>query len=130
MSQNRPEYPQENSEQTKKSAGTVIFIRSDTIGRGDDELGSNLMMNHLHQLSKADDAPSVIIMMNAGVKLVIEGSEVLEDLEHLEKKGTTILVCGTCMNFYEVSEKQKAGKASNMAEITNALLAAQKVITV
>ena len=112
------------------STGIVVFIRSETIGRGDDELGLNLMMNHLHQLSKADIVPDVIIMMNAGVKLVVEGSEVLEELEQLEKRGSTILACGTCMNFFNVAEKQKVGKPSNMVEITNTLLNASKVITI
>ena len=78
--------------QTERDAErTVIFIRSDTIGRGNDELGANLMMSHLHQLSMSDIVPDVLIMMNAGVKLVVEGSEVLEELGQLEKKGTTIL---------------------------------------
>lgn len=113
-----------------KGSEVVVFIRSDTIGRGDDELGANLMMNHLHQLSKADRAPDVIILMNAGVKLVVEGSEVLGDFQEFEKKGTTILVCGTCLNFFNIAEKQKVGKASNMVEITNTLLSAGKVITI
>ncbi len=113
-----------------KGSTTVVLIRSDCIGRGDDELGANLMMNHLHQLSKADRTPDVIILMNAGVKLVIEGSQVLEDFEELEKKGATILACGTCLNFFNIADKQKVGKASNMVEITNTLLSAGNVITI
>jgi hypothetical protein len=86
-------------------------------------------MNHLHQLSKADTVPKVLIMMNTGVRLVVEGSEVLEDLAKLERRGTTILACGTCLNFFHIADRQKIGTPSNMIEITNALLNASKVIT-
>ena len=113
-----------------KSQGIVVFIRSDVIGSGDDELGRNLMLNHLHYLGQTEPLPDALIMMNAGVKLVVEGAEVLESLEDLEKKGATILACGTCLNFFKVADKQKVGKPSNMAEITATLLNAAKVITV
>lgn len=110
--------------------GQVIFIRSDTLGRGDDELGYNLMMNFLHQLGEAEPAPGFVILMNAGAKLAVEGSEVIESLNRLESKGTRILVCTTCMNFFEIKDRQRVGKASNMQEITQTLLQAPKVITV
>ncbi|MBI5116996.1 sulfurtransferase-like selenium metabolism protein YedF [Candidatus Poribacteria bacterium] len=112
------------------SEAAVIFIRAETIGRGDDEMGLNLMMNFIHHLSKAEPGPGALIVMNAGVKLVIEGSEVLDDLRELESKGTRILACGTCLNFYDVKEKQKVGIASNMVEITKTLLEARKVVTI
>lgn len=121
---------QENQTRTGNPEATVVFIRAETIGRGDDELGLNLMMNFIHHLSVTEPAPSVIIAMNAGVKLVIEGSDVLEDLRELERKGARILACGTCLNFFGVKEKQKVGVVSNMVEITKTLLEAKKVITV
>ena len=109
---------------------TTIFIRSDKIGRGDDELGLNLMINFLHHLGEKDSAPTSIILMNSGVKLVTEDSEVLDSMNRLEEKGVTILACGTCLNFFGIKEKQKVGIASTMPEITSTLLAADKVITV
>ncbi len=124
--------PREETQPPRKNpaAGTVVFIRSDTVGRGDDELGANLMINFLHHLSETDDSPSFIVMMNAGVKLVAGGSEVLDSLEQLEKKGTTILACGTCLSFFGIEEKQMVGKASNMPEIITTLLDASKVVTI
>ncbi len=119
-----------SQESREESKGTVIFIRSDRIGRGDEELGFNLMMNFTYHLGEVKPAPNVVVMMNSGVKLVVEGSEVLENLERLEKKGVTILACGTCLDFFKLKERQRVGKVSNMAEITGALLNASKVITV
>ncbi|NQU07708.1 MAG: DsrE family protein, partial [Candidatus Abyssubacteria bacterium] len=60
----------------------------------------------------------------------VEGSEVLDSLEQLEKKGTAILACGTCLSFFGIKEKQMVGKASNMPEIITTLLDASKVVTI
>jgi intracellular sulfur oxidation DsrE/DsrF family protein len=81
-------------------------------------------------LSFADITPHVVVMMNAGVKLAAEGSEHLESLEDLAKKGTEILACGTCLDFFHLRQKLKVGKASNMAEITKVLSEASQVISI
>lgn len=110
--------------------GIALFIRSDAIGRGDDELGVNLMVNFAHYVTKTEPTPKCIIFMNAGVRLVVEGSDVLDDLGQLEANGVSILACGTCLNYFGLENKLQVGKKSNMAEITKALFEASKVITV
>ena len=112
------------------AGGTVVFLRSDVVGQGDNELGATLMMSFLHHLSEIESMPECIVLMNAGVKLVTEGSEVLDSLQRLEERGMTILVCGTCLQFFKIDDKQKVGKTSNMPEITKTLLDASKVVTV
>ncbi len=113
-----------------KEKGGVVFITSDRIGRGDDELGQDLMLNFLHQLSECETKPDFVILMNGGVKLAVEGSEALASLEALEANAVTILACGTCLNFFGIKDKQRAGKPSNMVEITATMLNAKKVVTV
>ena len=66
--------------------------------------------------------------MNSGVKLAIEGSPVLESLDKLEREGVSLLVCGTCLNYFEVKDKLRQGKISNMYEIAEKMLSAEKVI--
>ena len=97
---------------TQENHGAVLFIRSDAIGRGSDELGLSLMMSFLHHLSEAENRPSFIIMMNSGVKLVTEGSDVFESLAQLEGKGITILACGTCLDFFGLRNNLKVGRRS------------------
>ena len=46
----------------------------------------------------------------------------------LEEKGVQILVCGTCLNYYGLTEQLQIGTVSNMYDITQALQLAQKVI--
>lgn len=119
----------QGSETLALSGPTVFLITSNTLGRGDDELGSILMRSFMHTLGEASSKPSRIIFINSGVKLVARGSEVLDDLRTLEKAGAEILACGTCLGYYKLKEAVEVGHISNMYDITSALLEAGKVIS-
>jgi len=119
----------QSSETLALSGPTVFLITSNTLGRGDDELGSILMRSFMHTLGEASSKPSRIIFINSGVKLVARGSEVLDDLRTLEKAGADILACGTCLGYYKLKEAVEVGHISNMYDITSALLEAGKVIS-
>jgi len=106
----------------------VLLITSDQIGMGSEELGRTLMKAFLYTLTESSPKPETLIFMNSGVKLAIEGSPVLESLDKLEREGVNLLVCGTCLNYFEVKDKLKAGKVSNMYEIAETMLKAGQVI--
>jgi selenium metabolism protein YedF len=108
----------------------VIFIDSDSLGRGSEELGKILMRSFLQTLEQSESRPQKIILMNSGVKLSCEGSEVLEDLQEFSRKGVEILSCGTCLDYFGVKKKLRVGKVSNMYEILDSLARAGKVIKV
>lgn len=107
---------------------TVVVFSSDKMGRGDDELGSLLIKAFIHTLTSLDRLPSTIIFYNTGVKLTAEGSGVTDDLDFLHEKGTEILICGTCLNYFNISDKVKAGTVSNMFDILNTLNNAGNII--
>jgi selenium metabolism protein YedF len=109
-------------------APLVVFIESDSIGRGSDELGRILMRSFLHTLAEAEFKAAKIILVNSGVKLTCEGSEVLEDLRHLSGQGTEILSCGTCLDYFGLKTKLQVGRISNMYEILSSLAQATKVL--
>ena len=111
------------------SGGFSVFITSDLLGVGDERLGAILMKAFLNTLGDSEPKPDKVIFMNGGVKLVVEGSEVLDSLEALENLGIEIYACGTCLNYYDLLEKRKFGIVSNMYEIVNLLLDAPKLIT-
>lgn len=120
----------ENMESPAVTRGkTVLFVGSSTLGHGDEELGNVLMRSFMHTLGELEDPPAEIIFMNSGVKLVTEGSEVLEDLRALEQQGLEILACGTCLGYYKLKESVQVGRISNMYDITSALLNADRVIS-
>jgi selenium metabolism protein YedF len=104
------------------AAGATVFIPSDRVGRGDDELGALLMRGFLYALAEAEAQPKRIIFMNSGVKLAVEGSESLDNLRRLAASGVEILACGTCLDFFKVKDKLAVGRVSNMYEIAGFLL--------
>ena len=79
----------------------VCIIAEDSMGRGDRELGKILIRAYLHTITDPDIRPDIILLYNSGVKLALDDSETLQDLQSLEKSGVEILVCGTCADFLE-----------------------------
>ena len=120
--------PARHEKKMEGEAGLVVFLESDSIGRGSEELGRILMRSFLHTLGEAEFKPAKLIMVNSGVKLACEGSEVLEDLHQLSSQGTDILSCGTCLDFFGLKAGLKAGRISNMYEILSSLAQAGKVL--
>ena len=111
-------------------AGYTVFVSRDIIGSGDRELGTNLMRMFFYTLAQSDDLPRSVLFMNAGVKLPTEDEQVIEHLKTLVEKGVEVQVCGTCLNFYGLSDKLAVGAVSNMYDIVSQMQAAAKVITV
>jgi selenium metabolism protein YedF len=107
---------------------TVVYISSETLGRGDDQLGATLMKVFLDTLSQFKDQISHAIFINAGAKLVAEGSPVLDQLRQLEQMGVQILACGTCLNHFDLKDKVAVGSISNMYAIIETLSKAERII--
>jgi len=106
----------------------VIVISADTMGRGNDELGYVLIRAFLHTVCLQKEKPDVMIFYNTGVKLTVQGSEVLEDLKQLESEGVQLLVCGTCLNYFEIKDKLAAGTVSNMYDIVETMSRAGRLM--
>jgi selenium metabolism protein YedF len=115
--------------QKPNDAGTIVFITSDRIGHGADELGQLLMGLFLRTLSEMPTRPARLILANAGVKLAVESSTVLDHLHNIERSGVKIGVCGTCLDYYGLKDKIRAGAVANLYEVTEQLLGASKVIS-
>jgi len=110
--------------------GYAVFIGKDHVGGGDFTLGYNLLKMAIYTLAQSDDAPAYVLFMNGGVRLPAgDEAQVIENLQTLIDKGTQVLVCGTCLNYYEIADKLKIGVASNMYDIMSAMQRADKVIT-
>lgn len=108
---------------------TLVFITRDRIGKGDDELGAKLMLNFLATLPEMVENLWMLVMVNSGVKLAIDGSPALDSLLKLEKDNVSILVCGTCLEFFKIMESKKVGQTTNMLDIISAMNMADKVIS-
>lgn len=112
----------------KSGAGLVYFISANSIGQGSPDLGEVLMKSLMTTL--AEQPPETLLFMNTGVFLVVKGSPVLDQLGKMSHAGTEILVCGTCLDYYQLKDKLTVGVVSNMYEINSRLSGPEKVITV
>lgn len=106
----------------------VIAISSDRLGRGNDELGYVLIRSFLHTMLSLEPLPHTMIFYNTGVKLTVKDSDVLDDLKELEKKGVAILVCGTCTNYFGISNNLGVGTISNMYDIASVMATAGRLV--
>jgi selenium metabolism protein YedF len=106
----------------------VVYINSRFLGVGDDALGTVLMRAFLKTLLELSPRPGRLLLINSGVQLACEGSEVLDSLESLAGMGTEVLACGTCLDFYGLKEKLRVGAVTNMYVIAQSLLDTDRLI--
>jgi selenium metabolism protein YedF len=113
---------------TGPAGSLVVYVSSEGMGRGDEDLGSILMLAFLDTLCQFKDGLSHVIFVNGGARLAVKGSPVLGQLHQLEELGVQILVCGTCLNHFGIADQLAAGKVSNMYTIIETLSQAGRII--
>jgi len=112
-----------------KETGPVVVILSDNrMGRGDDVLGDVLIRSFIHTLLQLKPLPGAIICYNAGVKLAVKDSAVIDDLQQLAQAGVDILICGTCVNYFGLGNQVAAGRISNMYDIAETMAGATRLL--
>lgn len=107
-----------------------VFIVTNRIGRGNDELGAILMKNFLYSLARNEEKPRAVMLMNEGVRLACTGSTSLDDLRILAEHGVAIKVCGTCLDFLGVKDELAVGDVGTMPDGVAALIADPDVLTI
>jgi len=108
----------------------MIMIATDTFGRGSNELGRKLMCNFIKTLKEMGDELWRLVFVNNGVKLTTDSAETLPDLKALEDQGLHILVCGTCLTYFDLLDKKAVGETTNMLDIVTAMQLADKVVNI
>ncbi len=111
-----------------KTNETVVVLSSAQMGGNSAELGDILMKSFVYILAESDRRIDKILVYNEAAALTCEGSQLLEDFQKLESKGTKILTCGTCLNFFGLTEKLAVGEVSNMYTIAETMLEATHLI--
>jgi hypothetical protein len=113
---------------TKRTA-PVILITNDGMGQADQPLQHKLIRTYLSLLVESELFPAAICFYTDGIKLVVEGSPVLDLLQTLEAKGVPLIVCQTCLNHFALADKIRVGIVGGMTDIIEAQWRADKVIT-
>ena len=109
--------------------GLVLLVTSDGIGRGDDDLGRLLMHRFLHELGTAATLPERLLFMNSGVKLVVDDSAALGQIERIEESGVQVFACSTCLDRFGLIDRIAVGSSTDMSSTVTALTGAKRVVT-
>ena len=125
-----PSCEEEETQPVERLSGKTLFFSADQVGRGDETLGRLLVRGLLYAVSELERPPRTLIFMNSGVRLAAEREDTIELLRKIEGRGAEVLVCGTCLDYYHLSEKLAAGRISNLYEITEKFLQTGSVVTV
>ena len=116
-------------EDGKLPSGSVVYISSETMGHGDDKLGSILIRGFLKTLMDLSPLPKSIIFLNGGVKLVVEEAEkTVPAIKALAEAGVDVMSCGTCLDFFEMKDRVAVGRVTNMYEIVETLAETTRVV--
>ncbi|PKN35134.1 MAG: sulfurtransferase-like selenium metabolism protein YedF [Deltaproteobacteria bacterium HGW-Deltaproteobacteria-19] len=105
----------------------IVVLSENRMGRGNEALGEILIKAFIHTLTQLDPLPAKVICYNTGIFLALDDSPALEDLRRIKDAGVEVLVCGTCLNFFNVTDRLSVGSVSNMYEIAGSMAAARVV---
>ncbi|NPU83970.1 MAG: sulfurtransferase-like selenium metabolism protein YedF [Syntrophaceae bacterium] len=105
----------------------IVTLPENRMGRGNEALGEILIKAFIHTLTQLDPLPAKVVCYNTGVFLALDDSPALDDLRRLKDAGVEVLVCGTCLNFFNVTDRLSVGSVSNMYEIAESMAAARVV---
>lgn len=114
----------------KLSAGDipVILVSSDKLGNGPEDLGRLLIKNFFITIIESQRLPGEIYLINSGVLLATQGSELIEPLTRLSISGVEIYSCGVCLDYFGVKDKLAIGKITNMYTIIESLMSENKIL--
>jgi hypothetical protein len=110
--------------------GTVLLVTANGMGKADQNLQLTLFHKYLDLLLQTENLPTAICFYTEGVQLVCDGSPVLEQLHLLESRNVRLIICSTCLNYFELTEKVQVGIVGGMGDILEAQMEADKVITI
>ena len=100
------------------------------MGKADENLQLTLFGKYIGLLQQNDELPAAFCFYTDGVKLVCEGSPFIEKLRDLESKNVRLIVCSTCLNYFNLQNKVQVGIVGGMGDIIEAQMKADKVITI
>ncbi len=115
--------------QAQNGKKTLVLLATDSLGQGDAGLGRHIVVNFIRTMKEMGDDLWRLVLLNGAVKLAVEGSEALPQLQELAGEGLGILVCGPCLKTFNLFEKKQVGELTSMMDIVTSMQMADKVIS-
>jgi selenium metabolism protein YedF len=107
---------------------TVLYLSSDHMGAGDEDLGRRLLRLFLEKLAASEVPVDFVACLNGGIFLTTDGSEVLASLRALEARGARIATCGTCLEHHRLTTRLAIGVVGGMPQTVEMFASADRVI--
>ncbi len=107
---------------------TVLLFTRNGLGHAPEGLQQNLVVKFLTLTLESGSLPAKILFYTEGVKLVCQGSPVIEQLKAFEKQGVELVLCQTCLEYFGLIEQIEVGIVGGMNDIVEVLQKAGKVI--
>jgi sulfur relay (sulfurtransferase) complex TusBCD TusD component (DsrE family) len=108
---------------------TVILVTNNGMGNADIALQQKLISKYFQLLMQNGNPPAAICFYTNGVYLTVKNSPVLGELKALEEKGTRLIICSTCLDYFGIGDQVQVGIVGGMPDIIEAQTKAAKVIT-
>jgi len=108
----------------------VVIINSDSMGKGDDSLGRKLMSSFVRKLLASGRKPEAVLFYNSGVRLLTQDSSLSLEFKAMSDSGVELLACGTCVDSYGIRPQIQVGIVSNMQEMVDRMMEADRVLTI
>jgi sulfur relay (sulfurtransferase) complex TusBCD TusD component (DsrE family) len=108
---------------------TLVIVTKEGMGNAPEELQVVLAINFFRNLVNENQTPAIIFFYADGVKLNVRGSVIEDSLEKLEKRGSKILTCSTCLNFFRLKEELSFGSVAGMNALVHAMAKADKIVS-
>ena len=115
--------------EVQDSKSVLIQVIHDGMGVADQALQHTVLWKYLLLLQENNTLPGAICFYTSGVRMVVEGSPVLDVLQSLEARGVHLIACRTCLDHFGLLEKVRVGILGGMGDIIAAQWSADKVIT-
>ena len=108
----------------------AILVARDGMGSGDLELQHKLIRSYLTLLLDNGTLPTAIGFYTDGVKLLVDGSPVLDLLRSYEERGVILIACSTCLDHYELTDRLEVGIVGHMSDIIELQLRSDRVLSI
>jgi len=108
---------------------TVLLFTRNGLGHAPQDLQQQLTIKFLSLVMESGELPAKILFYTDGVKLVCHGSPVVELLRSFEAQGVELVLCKTCLDYFQLTDMVEAGIVGGMPDIIEAMQKAGKVIS-
>ncbi len=95
----------------------AVIVARYGMGAGDRALGLRLLRRYLKSDLERSEPAERYVFYNEGVKAALLDEEVNGLLRQLEERGSLILLCGTCLDYFGLTAKLTVGKNACMGDV-------------